>query len=33
MGKGAGEAVAAKMREILHTRKELFIVFASAPSQ
>ncbi len=33
MGKAAGEAVAAKMREILHTRKELFIVFASAPSQ
>jgi len=33
MGKAAGEAVAAKMREILHTRKELFMVFASAPSQ
>ena len=33
MGKAAGEAVAAKMIEILHTRKELFMVFASAPSQ
>ncbi|MCJ7705196.1 MAG: glucosamine-6-phosphate deaminase [Desulfobacterales bacterium] len=33
MGNAAGEAVAAKMREILHTRKELFMVFASAPSQ
>ena len=33
MGKAAGEAVAAKIRDVLHTRKELFMVFASAPSQ
>jgi glucosamine-6-phosphate deaminase len=33
MGKAAGEAVAVKMKEILRTKKELFMVFASAPSQ
>lgn len=33
MGKASGDAVAAKMREILQQEKDLFIVFASAPSQ
>ncbi len=33
MGRAAGEAVAAKMKEMLHARRELFMVFASAPSQ
>jgi glucosamine-6-phosphate deaminase len=33
MGKAAGEAVAEKMRELLRTKKEVFMVFASAPSQ
>ena len=33
MGKAAGRAVAAKMKEILKVKKALSVVFASAPSQ
>jgi glucosamine-6-phosphate deaminase len=33
LGQAAGEAVAEKMREILQIQKELFVVFAAAPSQ
>ena len=33
LGQAAGEAVAEKMREILRIQKELFVVFAAAPSQ
>ena len=33
LGRAAGEAVAEKMREILRYQKELFVVFAAAPSQ
>jgi glucosamine-6-phosphate deaminase len=33
LGQAAGEAVAEKMREMLQCQKELFVVFAAAPSQ
>lgn len=33
LGQAAGEAVAEKMREMLRYQKELFVVFAAAPSQ
>ena len=33
MGKAAGKAVAERMKELLHERRELNMVFASAPSQ
>jgi glucosamine-6-phosphate deaminase len=33
MGKAAGQTVAAKMIDLLKKKKELFMVFASAPSQ
>lgn len=33
LGQAAGEAVAEKMREMLRCQKELFMVFAAAPSQ